>query len=136
MIVKKLYAIPGSNLSIVELRDGGLYTFETSPAREITESDLTKVDVSPEKYLFEVGAVAYEGSVEELQMKAYGMAKNAVLYYRWKRGMTQQQLVAASGVSRKQIYLLEAGLADAGNYTARNLVAIADALSVDIHELL
>ena len=57
----------------------------------------------------------------------------------WSRRMaelTQAQLAEASGVNIRQIQRVELGEAEAGNLTARNLIAIADALGVDARELL
>lgn len=57
----------------------------------------------------------------------------------WARrsaGMTQAQLAAASGVNSRQIQRVELGEALAGNLTASNLLALADALGVDPHDLL
>lgn len=46
-------------------------------------------------------------------------------------GLTQKQLSEASGVNPRQIQKVEAGEIKAGNMTASNLLAIADALGVD-----
>lgn len=57
----------------------------------------------------------------------------------WARlgaAMSQQQLAGASGVYIRQIRRVELGEADSGNLTARNLLAMADALGVDPHELI
>lgn len=51
-------------------------------------------------------------------------------------GLTQQQLADASGVNIRQIQRVELGSSDAGNLTARNLLAIADALGIDPHDLI
>lgn len=51
-------------------------------------------------------------------------------------GLTQQQLAAESGVNIRQIQRVESGSSDAGKLTARNLLAIADALGVDPHNLI
>lgn len=56
--------------------------------------------------------------------------------YRLAAGLTQQQLADRSGVNIRQIQRVEFGTSDAGNLTARNLLAIADALNVDPHELI
>ena len=50
--------------------------------------------------------------------------------------MTQQELAKLSGVNVRQIQRVELGEADAGNLTAKNLLAIADALGVDARELI
>ena len=51
-------------------------------------------------------------------------------------GLTQQELAALSGVNARQIRRVEIGEAEAGNLTAKNLLAIADAIGVDPHALL
>lgn len=56
----------------------------------------------------------------------------------WSRrmaDMTQAELAEASGVNIRQIQRVELGEAEAGNLTAKNLIAIADALHVDIRRL-
>ena len=50
--------------------------------------------------------------------------------------MTQQQLADQSGVNIRQIQRVESGASQAGNLTAKNLIAIADALGIDPHELI
>lgn len=57
-------------------------------------------------------------------------------YYRVKAGMTQMQLSEASGVNSRQIQRVEIGEAQAGNLTAKNLIALADALDVDPRQLI
>lgn len=57
----------------------------------------------------------------------------------WSRrmaGLTQAQLAEKSGVNIRQIQRVELGEAEAGNLTAKNLIAIADALGVDAKFLL
>lgn len=51
-------------------------------------------------------------------------------------GLTQKQLAEASGVNPRQIRRVEIGEAEAGNLTAKNLIALADALGVDPHILI
>lgn len=51
-------------------------------------------------------------------------------------GMTQQQLADASGVNIRQIRRVELGTSEAGNMSARNLLAIADVLAVDPRDLI
>lgn len=56
----------------------------------------------------------------------------------WARrmaGVTQTELSAKSGVNIRQIQRVELGEAEAGNLTARNLLALADALGVDAKSL-
>lgn len=59
-----------------------------------------------------------------------------LLYYRLQRGMTQAELAKKSGVNIRQLQRVEHGEAEAGNLTAKNLIAIAAALGVDARELL
>ncbi len=57
----------------------------------------------------------------------------------WARrmaGVTQTELAAKSGVNIRQIQRVEIGEAEAGNLTAKNLIAISDALDVDAKKLL
>ena len=57
----------------------------------------------------------------------------------WARrmaGVTQTELAAKSGVNIRQIQRVEIGEAEAGNLTARNIRAIADALGVDVRSLI
>lgn len=63
----------------------------------------------------------------------------AITKLEWSRrmaGMTQADLAEASGVNIRQIQRVELGEAEAGNLTAKNLIAIADALDVDIRRLI
>lgn len=57
-------------------------------------------------------------------------------FYRKKARMTQKQLADSSGVNVRQIQRVELGEAEAGNLTAKNLLALADALGVDPRELI
>lgn len=57
----------------------------------------------------------------------------------WSRRMaelTQAQLAEASGVNIRQIQRVELGEAEVGNLTAKNLIGIADALGVDVRDLI
>ena len=57
----------------------------------------------------------------------------------WSRrmaDMTQSELAKKSGVNIRQIQRVELGEAEAGNLTAKILLAIADALGVDAKFLL
>ena len=51
-------------------------------------------------------------------------------------GLTQQQLAHMSGVNSRQIQKVESGEIKAGNMTAVNLLAIADAIGVDAKTLI
>lgn len=57
-------------------------------------------------------------------------------WYRLGAEMSQKELSAASGVNVRQIQRIELGEAAAENLTARNLIAIADALGVDVKDLI
>lgn len=62
--------------------------------------------------------------------------ENNLKIIRVNEGMTQQQLADASGVNIRQIRRVELGTSNAGNMSARNLLAIADVLGVDPRSLL
>lgn len=56
----------------------------------------------------------------------------------WSRrmaGLTQTELAKKSGVNSRQIQRVEIGEAEAGNLTAKNIIALADALGVDVRDL-
>ena len=57
-------------------------------------------------------------------------------WYRRGAGLSQQELAAKSSVHVRQIQRVELGEAETGNLTARNLIAIADALGVDVRSLI
>lgn len=57
-------------------------------------------------------------------------------YYRGRKGLTQKALAEQSGVNIRQIQKIEAGEIVAGNVSARNILALADALEVDPHDLI
>lgn len=57
----------------------------------------------------------------------------------WARlaaGLSQKELAEASGVNARQIRRVELGEADPGNLTAKNIMALADALGVDPRKLI
>lgn len=57
----------------------------------------------------------------------------------WARqmaGLTQQQLADAAGVNIRLVQKVEGGEAQAGNLTAKNLIALADALDMDPRDLI
>ena len=57
----------------------------------------------------------------------------------WSRrmvGLTQAELAKKSGVNSRQIQRVEIGEAEAGNLTAKNIIALADALGVDVRDLM
>lgn len=55
---------------------------------------------------------------------------------RRSKGLEQGQLSEMSGVNIRQIRRVELGEAEAGNLTARNLIAIASVLGVDPADLI
>ena len=57
-------------------------------------------------------------------------------WVRLSSGLSPKELSEASGVYIRQIQKVELGEAQAGNMTAKNLLAIADALGVDTHDLI
>ena len=59
-----------------------------------------------------------------------------IRYARLAAGLTQQQLADKSGVNIRQIQRVESGSSAAENLTAKNLLALADALGVDPHDLI
>ena len=57
----------------------------------------------------------------------------------WQRRMAQisiKELAEKSGVNMRLIQNVELGTSEAGNMAAKNLIAIADALGVDVRELI
>lgn len=80
--------------------------------------------------------VLHDGSMVPVK-KTQAPEKNILLRdARIASGLTQQQLAKLSGVNVRQIQRVELGEAEAGNMTAKNLLAIADALGVDARELI
>lgn len=57
-------------------------------------------------------------------------------WYRMAAELEQTQVAEKAGVSLRQVQKLESGEIQAGNMTARNLLAIADALGVDVRDLI
>lgn len=60
----------------------------------------------------------------------------AIREARLAAGLTQKQLAAAAGVNIRLVQKVENGEAKAANLTAKNLLALADALGVDPRELI
>lgn len=82
-----------------------------------------------------------DGDCTVCSLVSYGRDchNNNITKLEWARlgaGMSQQELAARSGVNVRQIRRVELGEGEAGNLTARNLLAIADALGVDPRSLL
>ena len=56
-------------------------------------------------------------------------------WHRRKAKLSIKELSERSGVYYRQIQNVELGSSDAGNITAKNLIALADAIGVDVKEL-
>lgn len=64
---------------------------------------------------------------------------NPITKLEWARragGLSLKELSEASGVNIRQIQRVELGESEAGNLTAKNLLAIADALGVELRRLI
>lgn len=64
------------------------------------------------------------------------MAESKIKHLRKQAGLTQQQLAEAAGINIRQIQKFESGEYKPENMTAKNLLAIADTLGVDPHDLI
>lgn len=138
MLIKEIYTIPAQNRDLIEMRDGGLYTFCIVPSRELKASDLEplKSAMPHDMALAYNHAKPYEGALRRLQMKSFGLTDCPLKEARQKAGMTQKELADASGVNARQIQRIENGESEIGNVTLANAAALADALGVDVRELL
>ncbi len=56
-------------------------------------------------------------------------------WYRRKARLSIKELAEQSGVNSRLIQYVEQGTSEAGNMTAKNLIAIADAMGVDVKKL-
>ncbi len=82
-----------------------------------------------------------DGNCSVCSLVSYGRDchNNPITRLEWARisaGLTTAELAERSGVNVRAIQKVESGEAQAGNMTARNMLAIADALDVDIRELI
>lgn len=82
-----------------------------------------------------------DGNCSVCSLVSYGRDchNNPITKLEWARisaGLTTAELAERSGVNVRAIQKVESGEAQAGNMTARNILAIADALDVDIRELI
>lgn len=138
MLIKEIYSTKIQQRDMIEMRDGKLYTFCIVPSRELTMDDLTpfKPELPHNMAMMYSQATPYEGPIRKLQMKFFGLTDCPLKAARQNAGMTQQQLADASGVYVRQIQKVENGESEIGNMAAKNLIAIADALGVDVRELL
>ena len=57
-------------------------------------------------------------------------------WYRRKANLSIKELSERAGVYYRQIQKVELGTSEAGNMTAKNLIAIADAIGVDVKNLI
>ena len=82
-----------------------------------------------------------DGNCSVCSLVSYGRDchNNPITKLEWARisaGLTTAELAERSGVNVRAIQKVESGEAQAGNMTARNILAIADTLDVDIRELI
>lgn len=82
-----------------------------------------------------------DGDCTACSLANYGMdCKNKVITnLEWQRRMARlsiKELAEASGVNSRQIQRIENGEGDMSNVTLGNAVKLADALGVDVKELL
>ena len=64
---------------------------------------------------------------------------NPITKLEWARrgaGLGQRQLADAAGVNIRLVQKVEGGEAEAGNLTAKNILALADALGVEVRDLI
>lgn len=137
MLINDLYVLPDPHRLLIRRKDG-LYSFIPVPYRKITDADLTPIvtPFSEDLYLKSVHADVFDGPSGDFTMKQYGLTKIPLVEARRAAGLTQKELADASGVNVRQIQRVELGEAEAGNLTAKNLLAIADALGVGPKELI
>ena len=74
-----------------------------------------------------------DGNCTLCSLVSYGLDchNRPITKLEWTRlsaGLSQKELAEASGINIRQIQRVELGEAEAGNLTAKNLLAIADAL--------
>ena len=77
-----------------------------------------------------------DGNCAVCALVSYGRDchNNPITKLEWARlaaGLTTAELAEKSGVNIRAIQKVESGVAQAGNLTAKNLLAIADALEID-----
>lgn len=138
LLIKEIYTLPDQTRDLIELRDGTLYTFCITPGRALKMSDLEPYN-SPlprELALAASHAKPYDAGLRGLQMKFFGLTDCPLKAARIAAGMTQTQLADASGVHSRQIQRIENGEATMANITLSNALKIADALGVDVKDLI
>ena len=82
-----------------------------------------------------------DGDCTACSLVSYGRdcRGKAITNLEWQRRMAKmsiKELSEESGVNVRLIQNVELGTGEAGNMAAKNLIAIADALGVDVRELL
>ena len=82
-----------------------------------------------------------DGDCTACSLVSYGRdcRGKAITNLEWQRRMAKmsiKELTLKSGVNVRLIQNVELGTGEAGNMAAKNLIAIADALGVDVRELL
>lgn len=82
-----------------------------------------------------------DGDCTACSLVSYGRdcRGKAITNLEWQRRMAKmsiKELSEESGVNARLIQNVELGTGEAGNMAAKNLIAIADALGVDVRELL
>lgn len=82
-----------------------------------------------------------DGDCTACSLVSYGRdcRGKAITNLEWQRRMAKmsiKELSLKSGVNVRLIQNVELGTGEAGNMAAKNLIAIADALGVDVRELL
>ena len=66
----------------------------------------------------------------------HGKTMTNLEWHRRKANLSIKELSERSGVYYRQIQNVELGSSDAGNMTAKNPIALADAIGVDVKELM
>ena len=137
MLISALYTLPDPRRMIIKRKDG-LFYFAATPVRKLGEDDLTKVNtpLSEAQYLASIHADVCDGAIGAHQMRTFGLTNVPLTEARRAAGLTQAALSAASGVNVRQIRRVEIGESSAGNLTAKNILALADTLGVDPHDLI
>ena len=83
-----------------------------------------------------IGAVAFSSFRYFRRLTATESQPKTLRGFRISAGMTQQQLSNASGVNIRQIQRVEGGESDINNVSAKNLLALSDALGIEPRQLL
>ena len=118
----------------VILDDGGKPAFAVIPWREYTRLAMLDVatGVTDEELYDHAKSVGGESFPMELVDRLLA-GDNAVRVYRDHRGMTQKQLAGAAGINPLYLSQIERGVRTG---SARTLAALAEALGVDVDDLI